>query len=683
MSPGESTDRRKSLSGARFLPMLAGALLVLCLSANAASHKRVVVLGIDGMDPQLLQKFMDEGRMPNFKALIAEGDFRPLQTTMPPQSPVAWSTFMTGLDPGGHGIFDFLHVDPAKMEPYFSMAGAEAGGRTINIGSWSFPTSGGGVRLLRKGATFWQLAGQHGVRSTIFRMPVNFPPVKAPGHALAGMGTPDLVGSQGTFAFYTDHRRDWPPQVSGGEIFEVMVQSNRVDAQLHGPSNSFRLFPTKESLALLEKGRAATLEYENPRMTEDFVVYLDPKAGAAKFVVGDQEFILREKEWSDWIHAEFEALPHLIKVSSAARFYLKQLSPAFELYVTPLQIDPEDPVMPISHPAGWSKELAAQLGRFYTHSIPEDAQAFKAGVLNAHEFWDQMLFAYEERSRALDYLLAHPDEDLLFVYFGTVDQGSHMLWHFMDREHPAFVEDGVLKDGIAKLYGMLDGRLGHVREMVGKDTPLIVVSDHGFAPFYWEVNLNTWLLEKGYVTLKDPAKQEASELFENVDWPHTRAYALGLNGLYLNLKGREKGGAVTSGAEYDALVDDLEKALLDMKDPRNGRAPVSLVVRPRRDFHGPEKGSGPDLLVGYSRGYRTSWESPLGSFPKEVFRDNHSPWSGDHCMDYRQVPGILVTNRRITSSAPSLADVTASLLHEYDIAAPQAMLGKNVLEPKK
>src|SRR2546426_134370 len=289
--------------------------------------------------------FVALGRMPNFKALMQEGDFRPLQTTMPPQSPVAWSTFMTGLDPGGHGIFDFIHVDKERMEPYSSMAQAYPGGRPVNIGSWSFPTSGGGVRMLRKGATFWEMLGERGLRSTIFRMPVNFPPVRAPGRALAGMGTPDIVGSLGTFSFYTDHRRDWPPVVSGGEIYEVSVKSNCVKAQLNGPANTFRRFPGKESLDLLQKGRAVSVQYENPKMSQDFVVYLDAKAGAAKVVVADQEFILKEKEWSDWVHVEFEAIPRLLKVSSAARFYLKQISPNFQLYVSPLQIDPEDPAM--------------------------------------------------------------------------------------------------------------------------------------------------------------------------------------------------------------------------------------------------------------------------------------------------------------------------------------------------
>lgn len=675
--------KKRSAHAARTTLLVLSCAWMVSGAYSVAAGRKVMVLGIDGMDPKLLQTFVDQGRMPNFKALMAEGDFRPLQTTMPPQSPVAWSTFMTGMDPGGHGIFDFIHVDQSKMAPYSSMAQADPGGRPIDLGSWSFPTSGGGVRMLRKGMTFWQILGEHGLRSTIFRIPVNFPPVKAPGRAFAGMGTPDLIGSLGTFSFYTDHRKDWPPVISGGEIYEVSVQSNRVNAQLNGLPNTFRRFPTKESLELQEKGRAAALEYTNPVTKQDFVVYLDPKAGAAKFMVGDQEFILKEKEWSDWIHVEFEQIPHLITLSSAARFYLKQLSPHFELYVSPLQIDPEDPYTPISQPASWSKELCSALGRFYTHGIPEEAQGFNHGVLTAREFWDQLNFAYEERSRALDYLLKHQDEDLLFVYFGTVDQGCHMLWHFMDPKHPGYVKDDVLKDGIAKLYELLDGRLGRVREAVGKDTTLIVMSDHGFAPFYWEVNLNTWLLEQGYITLKDPTKQESGEFFSNVDWSRTKAYAAGLNGLYVNLKGREKYGAVSAGGEYDAVMDQLEKALLAMKDPRNGNSPVSLVTRPGRDFHGSEKDKGPDILVGYSRGYRSSSDSPLGLFPKAVFVDNKAPWSGDHCMDYRVVPGILVTNRRITSPTPSLADLTVSLLNEYGIAPAKEMIGKPVLEPKK
>src|SRR6185295_15233468 len=131
-----------------------------------------------------------------------------------------------------------------------------------------------------------------------------------------------------------------------------------------------------------------------------------------------------------------------------------------------------------------------------------------------------------------------------------------------------------------------------------------------------------------------------------------------------------------------ALLDELERALLAMKDTRNGHAPVSLVVRPGRDFHGAEKEKGPDILVGYSRGYRSSSDSPLGLFPKAIFVDNRNSWSGDHCIDYRLVPGILVTNRRIKSQTPTLADLSVSILQEYGVAPGKGMMGKDILEPK-
>ncbi|MCF7763833.1 MAG: alkaline phosphatase family protein [Verrucomicrobia bacterium] len=661
-------------------------LACLCLGAavqSGAADKKVVVLGIDGMDPKLLQSFVDQGRLPNFKALMEEGSFRPLGTTMPPQSPVAWSTFITGMDPGGHGIFDFLHVNPAKMSLFSSMAEAEAGGAPIDIGTWSFPTSGGDVRLLRKGETFWEMLGDHGLKSTVFRMPVNFPPVKAPGRALSGMGTPDILGSLGEFSFYTNQRRDWPPVVSGGRIYSVDLKDNSVHSELHGPTNSFRRFPSSKSLELQRKGKAVEIEYEQPEMTQEFTVHLDPKAGAAKFVVGDTEFILKEKEWSDWVPVEFEAIPVLITVQSAARFYLKQISPTFELYVSPLQIDPDAPVMPISYPSSWSSHLCAELGTFYTQNLPEDTAAYNGGVLTAREFWEQMLYVFDERSRALDYLLKNQDEDFLFVYFGTVDQGSHMLWHFMDEQHPAHVKDEFLKDGIAKLYEKMDARLGAVRQVLDPSTTLIVMSDHGFAPFYWGVNLNTWLLQKGYITLKDPSQGTSIESFGNVDWTRTRAYAAGLNGLYLNLKGREKQGIVQPGAEQQALLQELEQELLALKDPRNNHSAVSLMLQPGRDFHGPEKDHGPDLLVGYSHGYRASWDSPLGMFPKEVFVDNRSAWSGDHCIDNRLVPGILVTNLRITQDSPTLADLTVAVLDEFGIKPPKDLVGKDILESRK
>jgi len=654
-----------------------GALLFcLALPMNTQAGK-VVILGIDGLDPRLLERYMSEGVMPNFSKLAAEGDFKPLQTMMAPQSPVAWSTFITGMDPGGHGIYDFVHRDPKTMFPYLSMSRAVPAGRSLGIGSWVLPLSSGKVELLRKGRAFWEILSDNDIPSIVFRMPVNFPPIKHQGTALSGMGTPDILGTPGTFSFYTEKLPENAGEFSGGKAYKVEVKGHRVDARLRGPKNPFRRHRTGSGSRRDRGGDA----YENPNCTLDFSVFIDPRANAAKFVVGEKAFILEEKEWSDWVRIDFEAVPWLVSFSAIGRFYLKQIKPHFELYVSPLQINPEDPVMPISNPEEWSRELCACVGYFYTQELPEDTKALTHGVFSGRDFWDQAMFIYEERMRALKYILGHHKEGLLFFYFMTVDQGSHMLWRYTDPDHPGFIEDEFLFHGIRKIYERMDRSLGVVLESMEKDTVLIVMSDHGFRPFYWGVNLNTWLLEKGYIKLLRPEEQGKHKFYGNVDWSRTKAYALGLNGLYVNLKGREKNGVV-SPFEYNPLVDQLEADLLAMKDPRNGRKAVTLVTRPRRDFHGPFKSDGPDILVGYNSMYRSSWESPLGEFPREVFVDNLEAWSGDHCIDNRLVPGILVTNQRITLEEPALYDLTVAVLDEFGVKPLPKMIGKDCLAPQ-
>jgi predicted AlkP superfamily phosphohydrolase/phosphomutase len=408
-------------------------------------------------------------------------------------------------------------------------------------------------------------------------------------------------------------------------------------------------------------------------------VYLDPERPVAKLDVQGREFVLQQGDWSDWIRVEFKALPLFASVSAIARFYLKQVRPEFELYVTPLQINPENPGgMQISTPKGWSHELCEEMGYFYTQELPEDTKALTYKILNGHEFWQQAQFVYDERQQAFDHIVGNWKEGLLFFYFSSVDQNSHMLWNYMDPEHPGHTEDELLVEGIRTVYRELDDIIGRALEVIDEETTFIVMSDHGFAPFYWQVNLNTWLAEKGYAVL-DPSRSRESILFGAVDWSRTKAYALGLNGLYVNLRGRERRGIVNPGEEHERLLARLEQDLLEMVDPRNGRRAVSLVVNTRRDFHGPLVDSGPDLLVGYSWGYRSSWSSPLGEYPQEIFVDNEDAWSGDHSMDYRLVPGVLISNRPITLDEPALYDLTVAVLDEYGVEKPPEMIGRDCL----
>jgi predicted AlkP superfamily phosphohydrolase/phosphomutase len=660
--------RRDFLGG---LATLAGASMARpAAAANAVRRRRVLILGIDGLDPGLLQRYLDARLLPNFQRLIDRGDFKPLQTTMPPLSPVAWSTFITGLDPGGHGISDFVHRDPATLSLASSLSRAVNPARELALGSWVIPLSEGRYEQLRRGRAFWQVLEDAGIPTTVFRIPANFPPVISRGRALSGMGTPDILGTPGTFSFFTDRPVANEDAISGGKVYRVRVVSNRVAAQLVGPPNPLRRAPPR-----VPKGGGA---YVHPPMLLPFRVRLDPTDASALFEVQDHRFVLRQGEWSDWVPLEFSSLAPIIRVRAIARFYLQEVRPAFRLYVSPLQIDPEKPAMPISTPAGWSRDLYEALGYFYTQELPEETKAFSAGLFSGHEFWEQAQYVYREQRRALGHLLAGYRDGLLFVYFSSVDQACHMLWRYTDERHPAFVRDPMLGRAIQTLYQEMDEAVGAALAVVDDQTTLIVMSDHGFAGFYRTVNLNAWLQDRGYIAARH-GRRGGGPLFAGVDWTRTTAYAVGLNGVYVNLRGRERDGIVAEGAAYRATVDRLEHDLLAMRDVGSSRPVVTLVVQPRRDFRGPERDRGPDLIVGYNTGYRTSWDSPLGTFGPEIFEDNRAPWSGDHAMDHRLVPGVLVTNGKITADQPSLADLTVAVLEQFGVEKLPAMRGRGCL----
>ena len=284
---------------------------------EATAGKRLIVLGVNGMDPGFIERHWDE--LPNMTALRRSGDFRRLGTTIPPQSPVAWSTFITGMDPGGHGVFDFVHRNPKTMQPFSSMAETDEPAHYLSIGPYRLPVSSGRVRLLRQGTAFWQLLEDRGVPSIVIRIPNNFPPLRSEARTLAGMGTPDLQGGFGTFAFYTDDPIELSHAVPGGQIVKVASQDSHVVVSIAGPPNTLR------------RDRAQT----SVEMTVD----IDPQEQAARFRMGDSLFILNEHEWSSWIHADFPLIPGIKSVRGMFRVYAKQYHPVLELYVSPVNLD--------------------------------------------------------------------------------------------------------------------------------------------------------------------------------------------------------------------------------------------------------------------------------------------------------------------------------------------------------
>lgn len=614
-----------------------------------AGRRRVLVLGIDGMDYRLTRRLIGEGKLPNLARLEQAGGFQPLETSIPPQSPVAWSDFITGLDAGGHGIFDFIHRKPETLEPYLSTSQVEAPGRQLRLGGWQIPLGGGGPILLRRGVPFWEVLEDKGIPTTIVRMPANFPPSGSASRELSGMGTPDILGSYGTFSFFTTAPERIEREITGGHVYPAKVTGNVFRGRLTGPPNPF-----------LVEGKALTAE---------FAVYVDPARSVAKIELGDEELILAEGEWSEWVRVEFEPIPWLQTLSGIVRFYLKEVDPEFELYVSPINIDPLAPAMPISTPPEFAVELAEAAGRYYTQGMPEDTKALVSGILDEEAFLGQAQLVAEEQRAQYEFLLDRFDGGLLFYYFGFIDQVSHVMWHAMDAGHPAHdsVRDSPFRHVIEDLYVQADEIVGTALERLDPDETLIVMSDHGFTSWRRAFNLNTWLAENGYLAVRDVSRQGELPFLQNVDWSRTRAYGLGLSGLYLNLRGRERAGRVPR-TRYRRLCEEIAERLLQVRDPATGRPVITKVyIRDETYSDGGLRDVGPDLVIGYARGVRASDETAEGRVPRELFADNADKWSGDHIMDHEEVPGVLFTNRTLKRPVQSLNELAAAVLLEFGI----------------
>jgi predicted AlkP superfamily phosphohydrolase/phosphomutase len=605
---------------------------------SGAPGRRVIVLGVDGMDPNFLERHWSA--LPNLARLRDRGGLLRLATTTPPESPVAWATFITGLDPAGHGIFDFVARDPATLEPISSMAQTIGAAHHLEIGPYLLPLGGARVRSFRAGRPFWEILAEHGIPATVIRMPTNYPPEEHSGEALAGMGTPDLEGTFGTFTYYTDDPSETAREVSGGRIIPVSAEAWRVVLPVEGPPDSLR------------RDRRPT--------HADMVADIDPDAAAASFRIGGQQFILRQGEWSPWVRVRFPLMGGIRGVSGMFRIYARQLHPAIHIYRSPLNIDPQDPALPISAPPGYAGELARRIGLFYTQGIEEDTSALRQNAIDLPEYLDLSRFIAERHRAMLRECLRRFHDGLLFFYFSEVDQDSHMLW----ERH---------EDELLRTYQSVDRALGEVLDGA-RGATVMVMSDHGFASFRRAFNLNAWLRREGFLTLRGAAAGDAERPFANVDWSHTKAYALGLNALYLNMAGREAHGIVHPGAERDALLAGLRARLAAFRDPESGQPVIQDVapVAPSASRYAP------DLIVGPSAGYRISWETALGETPPTVLEDNTDAWIGDHCMAAQVVPGVLLGTRRASVADPGLKDLPVAILGLFGVQPPAAMTGRDI-----
>ena len=649
------------------LGLTAGSLLALGKGAHLISGgkgkidtaKKILILGLDGLDPHLVNIFMSQGKLPAFARLRSMGDFKPLRTSNPPQSPVAWSNFITGMNPGGHGIFDFLHRNPETYFPDFSATKSEGALKTLSIGNLVFPLSGGDIINLRKGRAFWQILEDYGIPATVFKIPSNYPPVPSKQRTLSGLGTPELQGYQNRFHYFTTEGAEIDPDLGGGQIHNVYVIGHRVETSLPGPVNMFKK--------------------DQPESQIEFQVFIDPIQPVAKIKIQDHVFILNRGEWSDWKKIRFKMIPTQ-SVSGICKFYLQDVRPgSLKLYVSSINIDPEDPALPISTPSSYAKELGKKFGPFHTKGFPAETAALDHGIFDEKEFLDLEQVIFNERKEMFEYELSRFDSGLLFYYVSSTDERQHMFWRLLDKQHPIYEPKLAAEYGntIENIYIEADRLLDRALNKMDKDTVIMVMSDHGFTSYRRSFNLNTWLKENGFHTLINPWRP-GNHGFDNTDWSRTKAYALGINSLYINQKGREAEGIVNPGAETDNLVFEIARKLEEFKDPDTGENPVLKAFPSREIYSGSYKSTAPELIIGYNRGYRASWATPLGRIPQNILEDNAQKWSGDHCMAPEVIPGVILTNRKIKAEAPALYDLTATILDVFGIDKPKDMIGHTI-----
>jgi predicted AlkP superfamily phosphohydrolase/phosphomutase len=632
-------------------------LIRLLFRRNPLAHsrvKKIVILGLDGLDYGLTEKMLSEGKLPNLDALRKQGCFKSLASTLPPISPVAWSSFQTGVNPGKHNIFDFLTPDLQTYEPKLSSVEIRPPRRILRLGKYRIPLGKANVRLLRKSQPFWKVLSDRGIFNSIIRVPITFPPEKIRGVQLSAMCVPDLRGTQGMFSHYTT-KPTQDKEKTGGEVHIVTKTNNLIKADLIGPPN-----PVRPDLGVLKVPFTVTIQ----------------ESGKALLKIDGHKYSLRKDEYTEWVQVCFRIIPG-IKVYGVCKFLLLRTEPDFELYVTPINIDPENPVMPLGYPSVYPIYLAKNQGPYATLGLAEDTWALNEHVLSDQHFIQQCLDMDKEREAMFFDALDKVTQGLCVCVFDGTDRMQHMFWRYLDEDHPARPKDLPKNhpNEIEKLYQRMDDLVGRTMAKCKDDqTVLMVISDHGFNTFRRGIDLNRWLEENGYLKVHDTQRDQPH--LAGIDWSQTKAFAIGLTGIFLNIKDKYSQGIVAPGEEADQLRAEIAQKLSTLVDPSTGSKAIKRVYQAPRAYVGPYKDHAPDLIVGYDRGYRISWEAAIGRTTTEIFHDNTKAWSGDHCVDPSVVPGILFCNRPITSENLRLLDMAPTVLQMFGVPIPEYMDGK-------
>ncbi|MBC8332079.1 MAG: alkaline phosphatase family protein [Anaerolineae bacterium] len=567
-----------------------------------------IILGLDAFDPQIFENLSAQGKLPALTKFAEQHSYSRFAVSAPPQSEVSWTSIATGLDPAGHGMFDFVHRNPVNYSMFVSLLPT----RQTRLGTeFARP---------HESHTLFDEAIQLGYPATSLWWPATFPArLDSPVQQIPGLGTPDIHGRLGVGVGYYYGEA---PQQADAKIPVENLEKKAGDSfsgNLAGPAQ--------------KKGdstQSADSEFE--------ITFED--AGRARLKLGKQTLDLSVGLWSPILEVKFK-MGLFVSVHAITRVIITQGLPEPRLYFLPLQIHPLHPMWRYATPRGFVRDAWNASGGYLSLGWPQDTTALEENWLNDAQFLALCEDIFETRQRVFRHHLDNYREGVLGVVFDSLDRVQHML----RAQRPDLIEawyqrcDHVAGEVIAQ-----------IEQLPGKPQ-LVVVSDHGFANFDTKIHVNRWLEEKGHLTVKPGA----SKSLENVDWAKTDVYAVGLNSLYLNLKGREGQGRVPAEQIGDTL-EKLQRDLLAWKTP-SGQSVFNRVQRSSELHSGPYAELAPDLILGFNRGFRASAETGLGKWKSISLEENHDHWRADHCIDSELVPGVIFSNQGFKGvSQPSYRD---------------------------
>ena len=554
---------------------------------------KTLLLGFDSFDPVIFEDMAGRNQLPNLEKFIQHGGYSRLEVCSPPQTEVSWTSIATGVDPGGHGIFDFVHRDPQTYLPYVSILPT----RKRTLGEQFVPPY--------KAKTFFEEASELGYPATALWWPAMFPArPELPVNTLPGLGTPDIRGQLGVGTLLSTEVEE--KQKTRVVKLET-AGKDRYKADLPGPQ-----VPDKSG----------------PRFITIPITIDVLDGNTAKLTVGGNNIQLQVGEWSQILELQFK-VSLLFTVHAITRVILTSLRGDVRVYFLPLQIHPLHSTWHYASSGSFAKKLWKNLGPFLTLGWPQDTTGLEEGCITDEQFLILCQDIFGQRVKILYHLLGEFKEGVLASIFDCLDRVQHMFYH--DRQ-----------DIVRNWYQRLDGFVGDVQEKIsawnGKYR-FLVLSDHGFSDFKKKVHLNRWLLNQGYLAFKNGSSGDLT----NVDWEKTRAYSVGLNSIYLNIQGREGKGSVPAD-EIESTLAEVKENLLNWKDGDGSVVIVNARLK-HEVYSGPYTRFGPDLVVGYAAGYRSSAETGLGKIPEVAMEANHDHWGADHCMDADIVPGVIFANR--------------------------------------